>query len=127
MLKELEGYDWEEVFGEGRGSNCTAIKPNRRPGDTRTSNATFSREDVTEIKGISEGESDVRSWIVWGRLKDRRYFIARGHCDYTGWDCRAENSGDVASTQKELIQFGMEPEERERFGVHAALAEKTQP
>ena len=29
MLKELDSYDWEEVFGEGGGWNCTPITPNR--------------------------------------------------------------------------------------------------
>ena len=117
MLQQLDDYDWAEVFGEGTGGNCSTIKPNRNPTDTTTSPDTFSREDVAEIKGMSEGERDERSWIVWGILKDGRYFVARGHCDYTGWDCRAGNSGDVASTEADIIRFGMEPDERERFGV----------
>ena len=117
MLKELDDYNWAEVFGEGSGGNCTAITPNRAPHDTETPTGTFSREDVAEIRGQSEGENDERDWIVWGRLNDGRWFVARGGCDYTGWDCRASNSGDVASTEKDVIQFGMSPDERSRFGV----------
>ena len=117
MLKELDDYDWAEVFGEGSGGNCTAIIPNRCPGDTITSSGTFSREDVAIIMGMSEGERDERSWIVWGQLKDGRWFKAAGGCDYTGWDCQASNCGDVASSQDDIIRFGMTPEERERFGV----------
>jgi len=117
MLKELNDYDWAEVFGEGGGGNCTPIQPNRAPTDTETSPETFSREDVEEICGQSEGERDECSWIVWGRLKDGRWFVARGHCDYTGWDCQASNSGDVASSREAIIQFGMDDQERERFGV----------
>lgn len=115
MLPELDSYDWAEVFGEGGGGNCTPIKPNRAPHDTKTSLDTFSREDVKKIVFQIEGENDEASWIVVGQLKDKRWFVARGHCDYTGWDCQASNSGDVASTQKDIIKFGLAKDERERM------------
>jgi hypothetical protein len=117
MIEILDDYDWAEVFGEGDGGNCTPIFPNRCPTDKITSIETFSRDDVTLIKGQSEGERDEQSWIVWGQLKDGRWFVARGSCDYTGWDCQASNSGDVASTEADIIRYGMEPDERERFGI----------
>jgi hypothetical protein len=117
MLKELDDYDWAEVFGEGGGGNCSAIKPNCNPADKKTSRATFSREDVKKISGMSEGERDERSWIVFGKLKDGRWFMARGNCDYTGWDCQAGNSGDVAGSKADIIRFGMDAEERGRFGL----------
>lgn len=116
MLKELEDYDWEEVFGEGSGGNCTAIVPSKPPMDS-TSVETFSREDVAEIRGLVEGEKDESSWIVWGRLKDGRFFFAEGSCDYTGWDCRASNSGSVASTENDLVRFCITPADRDRFGI----------
>jgi hypothetical protein len=115
MLKELDSYDWAEVFGEG--GNLAPIKPNRAPKDFTTLQGTFSREDVKLIKGQVDGENDGPDWVVYGQLNDGRWFVARGGCDYTGWDCQASNSGDVASTEKEIIQFGMTDEERERFGV----------
>jgi len=114
ILKALGGYDWAEVFGEGSGGNCGPIEPDRAPGDP-VSKATFSRADVAHIEGQCEGENDGDCWIVWGRLKDRRWFIASGSCDYTGWDCQASNQGSVASTRKGLIQFGMTDSERKRF------------
>lgn len=117
MLSTLDDYDWAEVFGEGSGGNCTPIMPNRCPTDTVTPIETFSREDVATIKGQSEGERDEQDWIVWGQLKDGRWFVARGGCDYTGWDCQAGNSGDVASSEADIIRFGMAPDERERFGA----------
>lgn len=117
MLKELNNYDWKEVFGEGDGGNCFPIKPNRAPHDKATSLDTFSREDVAEICGLSEGENDERSWVVYGRLTDGRYFAARGNCDYTGWECQAGNSGDVASSLEDIVRFGLDKEERERFGI----------
>ena len=115
MLRELDSYDWAEVFGEGSGGNCTAIEPDTCRSDA--SGETFSRENVETIKGQVEGENDGPHWRVWGRLKDGRWFVARGHCDYTGWDCQAGNDGSVATTENELIQFGMDIEERQIFGV----------
>jgi|SRR5580692_549858 hypothetical protein len=117
MLKELDDYDWAEVFGEGTGGNCTPIKPNRPPHDKKTSTETFSRDDVKKLYGQSEGERDERDWVCWGQLKDGRWFVARGGCDYTGWDCRAFNSGDVASSRKDITQFGLTEEERARTRV----------
>jgi len=117
MLKELDGYDWAEVFGEGSGGNCSPIIPDVPPGDEKTSRATFSREDVLKIHGQCEGENDEQSWIIWGRLKDGRWFKARGSCDHTGWDCQASNDGDAASSKADLIRFGMDDSERERFGL----------
>lgn len=120
MLKELDDYDWAEVFGEGTGGNCAPIIPGYAPGETCNAE-TFSREDVSRIKGQSEGENDERDWIVWGELKDGRWFIAVGGCDYTGWDCQASNHGSVASTEAALIRFGMTSEQRERFGIEIDL------
>jgi hypothetical protein len=117
MMAQLDGYDWAEVFGEGSGGNCTPIQPNRAPHDKTTSNETFSRADVVKISGMSEGERDERSWVVWGKLKDGRWFAARGNCDYTGWDCQAGNSGDVASSKADIIRFGLDADERDRLGV----------
>lgn len=85
MLECLDAYDFAEVFGEGTGGNCTPIIPKCAPFD-KVSLSTFSREDVAEVKGQSEGEPDGISWIVWGVLKDSRFFLADGSCDYTGWD-----------------------------------------
>jgi hypothetical protein len=90
--------------------------PQTPPGD-QTPLHTFSREDVALIKGQIEGENDERSWIVWGQLKDGRWFFAEGSCDYTGWDCQASNGGAVASNEADLIRFGMTDDDRERFGL----------
>lgn len=117
MLKELDDYNWAEVFGEGGGGNCTAIEPSRLPTDKDTPLHTFSREDVAIIRGQAEGENDGPDWVVWGQLKDGRWFVARGGCDYTGWDCHAGNSGNVASSEADIIRFGMSEGERERFGT----------
>lgn len=115
MLKKLDNYDWQEVFGEGDGGNCTPIIPQLIPGDATTPGHTFSREDVKTIHGQVDGDNDGPDWIVWGELKDGRWFSATGGCDYTGWDCQASNGGCVASSREDLIRL-MTPDERERFG-----------
>lgn len=115
MIESLDNYDWAEVFGEGTGGNCTPIIPNPQPPTCGISVETFSREDVEEIYGQEDGENDESDWIIYGKLKDGRFFAARGGCDYTGWDCQASNSGDVAATKEDLIQFGLSEEERVRF------------
>lgn len=116
MLEQLNDYDWAEVFGEGGGGNCTPIIPNVTPG-SNVSGATFCREDVAEISGMVEGENDGPDWVVYGRLTDGRWFVARGGCDYTGWDCQAGNGGDVADSKDNIIRFGLGTEERQRFGI----------
>ncbi len=116
MLRELNDYDWAEVFGEGSGGNCTPIIPDAHPAYTG-SLATFSREDVGAIIKMVQGENDGADWVVYGWLKDGRYFVARGSCDYTGWDCRAGNSGNVAGSRGDIERFGLSDNERARFEI----------
>lgn len=118
MKTELDSYDWAEAFGEGDGGNCSPIIPQIQPPGASVDGSQFGREDVAEIFQLSEGENDAASWIVYGLLNDGRYFCVRGWCDYTGWDCQAGNSGDVAATKENIIRFGLTQEERERFGIH---------
>ena len=122
----LDGYDWAEVFGEGTGGNCTIIRPDG-PVGSDVSLAPFQRCDVEYVVGQEEGENDGADWIVWGKLKDGRYFIARGGCDYTGWDCQAGNSGNVANTELQLITFGMSEDERKRFKRELPGDDKSKP
>jgi len=117
MKPELDNYDWSEVFGEGTGGNCTPIRPQPQPPSYKESLETFGREDVDEIIAMDDGEHDSKDWIIYGRLKDGRYFSARGGCDYTGWDCRASNCGDVAASREDIERFGLTDDERKRFSI----------
>lgn len=117
MIEALNNYDWEEVFGEGTGGNCGPIIPDTVPPGSAVSITTFGREDVVEIGGMVEGENDGPDWVIWGRLNDGRWFSIRAGCDYTGWNCRAGNSGNVANTRDEIIAFGLSNEERERLNL----------
>lgn len=46
----------------------------------------FDPLDIEEIYGFADGENDGPDWICYGKLKDGRFFSARGGCDYTGRD-----------------------------------------
>lgn len=96
-IQELsESYDWTEAFSYANG---------------------FGIDDVAEIRNAAEGENDGDDWIIWGRLKDGRWFYLRAGCDYTGWDCQAWGDSFVAATEEELIRMGMDFGSRQRFGL----------
>lgn len=114
MLPQLDECNWAEVFGDG--SFNGALKPSGPP-MVDMDFTTFGRADVAEILAICEGEHDGPAWICWGILKDRRYFVARGSCCYTGWDCNGGNSANVAQSEEDLIRYGMNEDERVRFNV----------
>lgn len=86
MLKELDDYDWREVFGDpGEYGSLGKPAPEAVPLGSPVDPSPFSREDVAEIHGIVLGENNGPDWICVGKLKDGRYFKASGGCDYTGW------------------------------------------
>jgi hypothetical protein len=89
MLKVLNDYDWEEVFGFSGEDACNYGKPYNLEGvdDTyKVSEEDFTREDVEKIYGLHEGENDEEDWLIAGKLNDGRYFMIEAGCDYTGWD-----------------------------------------
>lgn len=120
MFVDLDSYDWQEVFGEGNGGNCESLKPLKFYPTGSEEQIGFDREDVKAINGLDEGDNDGPDWIVWGVLKDDRWFVVRAGCDYTGWDCHASNSSNVEDTREDIIRYGMTRTERVRFGVQYA-------
>ena len=76
MLEDLNTYDWEEAFKYADPEAVLQDSVNTDP---------FTRDDVAKIHGLVEGENDGPSWIVWGELKDGRWFSLSAGCDYTGW------------------------------------------
>ena len=108
MLKELEGYDWEQAFLYASGDPVVGAE---------CAQGSFNREDVAELIGIVEGENDGDNWVCAGRLNDGRWFCLSAGCDYTGWDCQAGGAASVADDRESLIRFGMSEEERSRLGV----------
>ena len=77
MLRELEDWNWNEVFNY-------ATKP-EPPLGVEMDISGFTREDVEEIIAISDGENDGDHWIGVFKLKDGRYASINAWCDYSGW------------------------------------------
>lgn len=120
MLKELEGYDWENAFAYAGESEPLAYSRSAHveaiPGE-EVSVSPFARADVEELIGLALGEKDGDAWVCAGRLTDGRWFCLSASCDYTGWDCQASGMAKVALTREGLVQFGMSEEERTRCGL----------
>lgn len=114
----LDSYDWQEVFGEGSGGNCDGTIQ-VIPGEDVSSDG-VSRNDVVEIIAAVNGENDEQDWVGVFRLRDGRYLIAEGGCDYTGWDCVASNSLCVAGSLETAIRLGLNQEQQARLGLIAA-------
>lgn len=120
MLKQIENSDWQQAFGyAGEPGTCIAGFPNVETVRFGKSCETtlFTREDVKSIKGISEGEGEGPNWIIWGQLKDGRWFFLIAGCDYTGWDCQSSGKAIVAKTRHSLLKYALDNDSRERFGL----------
>lgn len=87
MLVELDDYDWHAVFGYAGedGSSITGHALIESVPDDQSSTGFFTREDVMEVTGKSEGENDGAEWMIYGQLWDGRWFYIEAGCDYTGW------------------------------------------
>lgn len=115
MLKELDDFDWGEVFGDvGCASNQQKV---RAALGFTGSTERFTREDVVEIRHITNGENDGEDWRAVGRLIDGRWFFVDGWCDYTGWDCRSGTSAYVSDSYDNLVRWGLGASEREHWGI----------
>lgn len=108
MDERLETGDWDEVF-----KYAEPVVVMGHFVDT----ASFTREDVSEIFFLEEGENDGPEWIGVFKLKDGRFAAIRAGCDYTGWDCQASGSADVAANYEDLIRYGLTEDERHRLGI----------
>lgn len=78
MIELLKDYDWQEVFKYGYPDAAVPL-------DTEIPLTPFSAEDVDEIYNNIVGYNDGDDWVMYGKLKDGRYFVIRAGCDYTGW------------------------------------------
>lgn len=113
-LQELmNSYDWASVFGDDSNGGNTNKETTEVPPGSLVNTSPASREDVDEIIAAVNGENDGDSWIGLFRLKDGRYLVATGWCDYTGWDCQASNNMFVASSYEDIVKYGLSKEERE--------------
>ena len=49
----------------------------------------FSIDDIENTLACIAGHNDEDSWYWIVQLKDKRFFLIRASCDYTGWDCQS--------------------------------------
>lgn len=82
----LDDYDWREVFGEGTGGNCDKSRVDACPPGAPVDLTPPTLADVAEVIAAANGENDGADWVGVFRLRDGRYLLATGGCDYTGWD-----------------------------------------
>lgn len=112
----LDSPDWAQVFADenwGNVSKETQVIPPGAPVDPSAP----CRADVAEIVAAVNGENDEADWIGVFRLKDGRYLVAEGGCDYTGWDCRAGNSLALAGSLEDAVRYGLNEEQQARLGL----------
>ena len=95
-IEELETGDWREASAYADG---------------------FGIADVATTENAVEGENDGDDWIVFGTLKDGRWFSLKAGCDYMGWDCQASGNSHTATSREELIRMGMDAGTRKRFDL----------
>ena len=77
--------DWAHVFGEsGESDGCSTATDECPPGSS-VDRTPPRRKDVAEVVALVNGENDCESWEGVFRLKDGRFLVASGWCDYTGW------------------------------------------
>ena len=95
-LSILKEGDWYEAFNYAQG---------------------FTIDDVAEIHESDDGENDGPEWIMFGVLKDGRWFYLHAGCDYTGWDCQAGGNSFASTERDEVILMGMDFNARHRFGL----------
>ena len=110
MLQELDDYDWEEAF-------MYANEPEAVPPGADIGADGFGREDVIRVIALAEGENDGADWVGVFELRDGRFAALRAGCDYTGWDCQAGGDSNVATTEADIIRFGLSQEERKRLDL----------
>lgn len=94
VIHRLDTSDWEEAFSFADG---------------------YTREDVAELAGISEGENDGDHWVCYGRLHDGRWFYLNAWCDYTGWGCQAGGTSELRATREECERLSLTESDRLRF------------
>lgn len=112
-------YDWREVFGQGGGGNCHQ-KADACPPGSAVDITPPNIEDVVGVVAASNGENDGAEWVGLFEMRDGRYVVASGGCDFTGWDCQANNSIEVAASAADAVCVGLSKEQIVRlWGVGA--------
>jgi hypothetical protein len=85
LEKLLRDRNWAEVFADENSGNVSKETDACPPG-ADVDLTPPSRDDVAEIIAAVNGDNDGPDWVGVFRLKDGRFLVASGSCDYTGWD-----------------------------------------
>ena len=114
LLKKefFDDYDWQQAFNYAQGEDVSAVHPGYKVDESG-----FGMTDILHIEGKDEGENDGDGWIIYGSLKDGRWFFLNAWCDYTGWGCQEGGRTVVANNKEDIIKFGMDAEARGRLGI----------
>lgn len=111
--ERVSDYDWGEAF-------AYAATPETYPGSAVLTTP-FAREDVLVVIAAEDGEGDGASWVGVFLLKDGRFAVLRAGCDFTGWDCQAGGSANVAESLESLVRFGLSQDERDRLNFKMVI------
>ena len=116
-IDELQASsDWAQVFADENAGNVSdTVEP--APPTSAISIAPVHRADVVSVIAAVNGDYDGPDWLGVFLLKDGRYLVASGGCDYTGWDCQAGNALRVCLTMADVLQFGLSDSEKDRLGL----------
>lgn len=71
----------------------------------------FGINDIVDTLAEVAGENDGADyyWVV--KLKDGRFVLIQGDCDYTGWDCQSSATSKFATTALKAAKLAPEKEE----------------
>lgn len=104
--------DWSYALEVAIRDSVTSV-----PAPGECSVAPFSHPDIRDVLASAEGENDGADWIALVILQDDRFAFISAGCDYTGWGCQDGGRVVVSSTFRELLQFGLDADERARLGL----------
>lgn len=106
----LDSYDWRYIFDEYG-------PPDPPVHGYEVSLAPVERTDVEKIHYLIEGENDGPDWVGVFSLKDGRFLVDRGGCDYTGWGCQDGGSMQATHTLDDAVRYALTEGERNRLGI----------
>lgn len=100
MVMNLEyiknDYDWREAFEYADG---------------------FAMDDIQTIANLAEGQHDGDDWVIYGQLKNGKWFYLSAGCDYTGWDCQASGTSGLEETRDLIERLHLTSKDRDRLNV----------
>ena len=81
----------------------------------------FPLSMINNLHAVIAGENDEYDWYWIVSLKDGRFSLIKGGCDYTGWECRSEVSCEFAGSLEAAANLAPEIEDRTKRIIRAQL------